>query len=162
MVALVGSPNVGKSVIFNYLTGGRVQVSNYPGTTVEIARGKMIWGGISLEIVDTPGIYSFRPITFEEQVTRRLLWTERPALVVHVIDAKNLERMLPLSFQILEAGLALLLTLNMMDEARRLGLSFNVPALKRALGVEVILATSIRGEGLPQLREKVTAHVARL
>ena len=88
----MGSPNVGKSVIFNYLTGGRVQVANYPGTTVEVARGKMIWAGVSLEIVDTPGIYSLLPITAEEQVTRRLLWTEKPALTVHVVDAKNLER----------------------------------------------------------------------
>ncbi|NLN16423.1 MAG: GTP-binding protein [Firmicutes bacterium] len=162
MVALVGSPNVGKSVIFNYLTGGRVQVANYPGTTVEVARGKMIWAGVSLEIVDTPGIYSLLPITAEEQVTRRLLWTEKPALTVHVVDAKNLERMLPLSFQILEAGLPMLLTLNMMDEARRLGLSFNVSALERALGVEVILAASIRGEGLPELRERVIKYVAGL
>ena len=125
-------------MIFNYLTGGRVQVANYPGTTVEVARGKMIWAGVSLEIVDTPGIYSLLPITAEEQVTRRLLWTEKPALTVQRSRRQEPRAHAAPLFQILEAGLPMLLTLNMMDEARRLGLSFNVSALERALGVEVI------------------------
>ncbi|MFN3422045.1 MAG: FeoB small GTPase domain-containing protein, partial [Armatimonadota bacterium] len=103
-VALVGSPNVGKSLIFNRLTGIYVTVSNYPGTTVEIFRGRTYIEGVLYEIIDTPGMYSLLPSSEDERVARRLLMEERPDVVVHVVDAKNLERMLPLTLQLIEAG----------------------------------------------------------
>jgi ferrous iron transport protein B len=160
VVILVGHPNVGKSVIFNYLTGARVHVANYPGTTVTISRGQLIWSGVNLQIIDTPGLYSLLPVTGEERVTRDLLWRTKPHLVVHVIDAKNLQRMLPLTLQLLETGLPLLLNLNIMDEARQLGLTFNLDLLERSLGIPVVATTSITGEGMVTLRQKVITHVS--
>ncbi|MDI3522050.1 MAG: hypothetical protein PWP43_232, partial [Bacillota bacterium] len=128
-VALVGNPNVGKSVLFNRLTGIYVTVSNYPGTTVEVSRGKGRFGGEELEVIDTPGMYSLLPITEEERVARRLLITESPSAVLHVVDARNLERMLPLTFQLIEAGQPLILVLNIMDEARRRGIHIDCTRL---------------------------------
>lgn len=102
LVAVVGCPNVGKSVLFNALTGAYVTVSNYPGTTVEVARGKGRLRDAEVGVVDTPGMYGLLPITEEERVARRILLEERPAVVVHVVDAKNLGRMLPMTFQLME------------------------------------------------------------
>jgi ferrous iron transport protein B len=94
-VLIVGNPNVGKSVLFHKLTGRYVTVSNYPGTTVEVARGTMRYRGREFTIIDSPGMYSLTPITDEERVARRILLRGRPDLVLHVVDAKNLARMLP-------------------------------------------------------------------
>lgn len=151
-IALVGTPNVGKSVIFNALTGAYVTVSNYPGTTVEVSRGKARLGKDQVEVIDTPGMYSFLPITAEENVTRQLLLREKPDLVVHVVDGKNLERMLPLTIQLREAGFNMILTINMMDEARHFGLEIDREALNQQLGIPVVLTTASLGEGLGELR----------
>ena len=114
-IAIVGSPNVGKSVLFNVLTKRYVTVSNYPGTTVEVSRGKTQIDGLECEVIDTPGMYSLLPITEEEKVARRILINEKPDFVIHVVDAKNLERMLPLTLQLIETGLALVLVLNIIN-----------------------------------------------
>ena len=90
----LGCPNVGKSVFFNRLTGAYVTVSNYPGITVEVSRGKGKIGDEFFEVVDTPGMYSLLPITEEEAVSRRLLLREHPEAVIHVVDAKNMQRIL--------------------------------------------------------------------
>src|SRR3972149_6872922 len=134
-VALVGSPNVGKSVTFGRLTGVYVTVSNYPGTTVEVTRGRGRLGEKECEIVDTPGMYGLLPISEEERVARSILFDERPAVVVHVVDAKNLDRMLPLTLQLVEAELPVILNLNMMDEAERLGMSIDIEKLEEELGI---------------------------
>jgi ferrous iron transport protein B len=157
LIALVGSPNVGKSVLFNALTGAYVTVSNYPGTTVEVARGRLKAEGGPREVVDTPGMYSLLPITDEERVTRRLLLQERPETVVHVADAKNLERLLPLTLQLLEAGLPLVLAVNMIDEAERRGLRLRAEELERRLGVPVVATAGISGRGLPELMARLAA-----
>jgi ferrous iron transport protein B len=154
-VAIVGNPNVGKSVLFNRLTGAYVTVSNYPGTTVEVSRGTGHVEGIGVEVIDTPGIYSFQPISEEERVARRILLTERPDAVLHVVDAKNLERMLPLTFQLVEANLRVVLVVNMVDEARRLGIGIDARALEEDLGVPVVLTVSTQKEGLPELRRRI-------
>ena len=120
-VVLAGNPNVGKSVLFYRLTGKYVTVSNYPGTTVEVFRGTAKINGRAVEIVDTPGMYSLTPVTEEEAVTGRLLLETNPDLVIHIVDAKNLPRMLPLTLELLNNGFPLILVLNMMDEAERLG-----------------------------------------
>jgi ferrous iron transport protein B len=104
-------------------------VSNYPGTTVEVARGVMRYRGREFTIIDSPGMYSLTPITDEERVARRILLRDRPDLVLHVVDAKNLARMLPLTVQLLETGAPVILVLNMMDELERAGLSIQVEAL---------------------------------
>jgi len=157
-VALVGTPNVGKSVIFNLLTGARATVSNYPGTTVEVSRGKSSLGRAALGVVDTPGMYSLMPITEEERVTRRLLLDEHPTVVLHVIDAKNLERMLNLTLQLIEAGLPVVLVVNMIDEARRLGIKIDFRKLETLLGIPVVATSAVYRRGLDRLKEAVAGY----
>ena len=161
-IVIVGSPNVGKSVLFGALTGTYATVSNYPGTTVEVFRGKGKIGGEEFEIIDTPGMYSFLPITEEERVARQILIHESPRVVLHVIDAKNLERMLSLTLQLLEAHLPVILVLNIMDEARRLGLRFDVEYLEKELGIHVVPTVSTTGEGVDILKGKIEAYVKEL
>jgi ferrous iron transport protein B len=158
-VGIVGSPNVGKSVVFNSLTGAYVTVSNYPGTTVDVSRGKAKVGGQEVEIVDTPGMYSLLPITEEERVARLLLFEEKPDAVLHVVDAKNLERMLPLTLQLIEAGLPVILDLNMMDEAERVGIEVDVNELEKKLGIPVVATVAITGRGMETLRRRLVEYV---
>lgn len=133
-IALVGYPNVGKSVLFNALTGRYAVVSNYPGTTVDVSWGEASFGRITVQVVDTPGTHSLLPGSEEEAVTRRLLWTERFELVLHVVDAKSLERMLPLTLALDEAGFRLILVVNMYDEAKCLGCAVDIDKLASCLG----------------------------
>ena len=154
-VALVGNPNVGKSVLFNALTGAYVTVSNYPGTSVEVSRGSAVIDGKSFEIIDTPGMYSILPITEEERVAREILLHEAPDLVIHVLDARNLERMLSMTLQLIEAGLPMLLVVNIMDEAERMGLEIDIPLLQEKLGIPVIGAATAKKRGLPEIRRAI-------
>ncbi len=160
-VALVGSPNVGKSLIFNRLTGIYVTVSNYPGTTVEIFRGRTYIEGVLYEIIDTPGMYSLLPGSEEERVARRLLMEERPDVVVHVADAKNLGRMLPLTFQLIEAGFEVVLALNMMDEANKAGLKIDTQLLSETLCIPVVPVVATTGKGIAELRRVIHAIADR-
>jgi ferrous iron transport protein B len=153
IVAVVGSPNVGKSVLFNRLTGHYVTVSNYPGTTVEVSRGTCKVGGRTVTIVDTPGMYGLCPLTEEERVSRRMLMDDRPDAVIHVVDAKNLPRMLPLTAQLIEAGFPVILVLNLMDELESAGMSVDSDALGAELGIPVVRAAFLRGRGLRELRD---------
>lgn len=157
-IAIVGAPNVGKSVLFNNLTGTYVTVSNYPGTTVEVSRGNSQIGGEKLEVIDTPGMYSLLPITEEERVARDILINENPRLTLHVVDAKNLERMLPVTLQLIEAGLRTILVLNIMDEAERLGLDIDIHKLEQELGIPVISTVSTTGRGMDILRGKIEEY----
>lgn len=161
-IAIAGSPNVGKSVMFNNLTGKYATVSNYPGTTVEVYRGKGKIGNEEFEIIDTPGMYSFLSITEEENVARKILLDEAPCVILHVIDAKNLERMLPLTLQLLEAGLPVILVLNIIDEARSLGISINITRLEEELNIPVVETVSTTGEGLDILKGKIEEYVKRI
>ncbi|CAH2031053.1 ferrous iron transport protein B [Trichlorobacter ammonificans] len=154
-VALVGNPNVGKSVLFNALTGSYVTVSNYPGTSVEVSRGKAVIRNETWEVVDTPGMYTLHTITEEERVAREILLNERPDLVLHVLDARNLERMLAMTVQLIEAGLPVVLVVNIMDEAERMGLSFDLPLLQQRLGIPVIAAAMARKRGLEEIRAAI-------
>lgn len=160
-VALVGMPNVGKSVIFNQLTGAYATVSNYPGTTVEVSRGRMLHQSVPIEIIDTPGMYSLLSITEEEKVARDLLLLESPDLVIHVVDAKNLGRMLPLTFQLIETGLPLILAINMLDEAERLGIAVSLTPLEQELGIIGILLAAAKGWGLQELRNRIGEYVSQ-
>src|SRR5512137_2972658 len=157
-VALVGNPNVGKSVLFNALTGAYVTVSNYPGTSVEVARGNAVIEGEQYEIIDTPGMYSLLPITEEERVAREILLNESPDVVIHVLDARNLERMLTMTLQLVEAGLPAVLVVNIMDEAERMGLIIDIPLLKEKLGIPVIAAATAKKRGLVEIRKEIAAY----
>lgn len=158
-IAIVGSPNVGKSVLFNNLTGSYATVSNYPGTTVEVSRGKGKIGDEEFEVIDTPGMYSLLPLTEEERVARSILLSEEPAAILHVIDAKNLERMLPLTLQLLEAGLPVILVLNIMDEAYKSGIKIDAARLEKELSVPVVEAISTTGKGMDVLRGRIEEYV---
>jgi ferrous iron transport protein B len=154
-VALVGAPNVGKSSLFNRLTGAYVTVSNYPGTSVGVDRGHGTLGGRVAEVLDTPGMYSLLPTTEEERVARRIVLEGGADVLVQVADAKNLDRALPLTLQLLEAGLPLVLALNMMDEAEAAGLRVDAALLARRIGIQVVPVVAPRGRGLAALGEAV-------
>lgn len=156
-LAIVGSPNVGKSVIFNLLTGAYVTVSNYPGTTVEVARGVMRWGKREVEVIDTPGLYSLTPLSEEERVAQRILLREAPDLILHIVDAKNLERMLPLTLQLKELGRPMILVVNLLDEAQRVGVEMDLPALEQRLSIPVVGMIAVRKVGLKELKERIHA-----
>lgn len=158
-IALIGNANVGKSVIFNSLTGAYVTVSNYPGTTVEVSRGWYVSDGVKLEIIDTPGMYSMIPITEEERVTRRLLMTEKSDLVIHVVDAKNIGRMLPLTLQLMESGFSVILVLNIMDEAKALGIEINCEELQYLLGIPIVSASAALNIGINEVKKKIKEQI---
>ena len=158
-IAIVGSPNVGKSVMFNNLTGSYATVSNYPGTTVEVSRGKGKIGNEEFEIIDTPGMYSLSPLSEEERVSRSILLQEDPCCILHVIDAKNLERMLVLTLQLLEASVLVILVLNIIDEARNLGINIDIARLEKELNIPVVATVATTGEGMDILKGKIEAHV---
>ncbi len=156
-IALVGNPNVGKSMLFHRLTGKYVTVSNYPGTTVEISHGTLKARGLpDLIVVDTPGIVSFPPRSEDEAVTARVLLQEELRAVVQVGDAKNLRRTLHLAIQLAEMGLPMVLALNMMDEARSRGLKLDLDTISTALDIPVIPTIATRGQGIDALVEMVS------
>ncbi len=159
-VAVVGNPNVGKSSIFNRIAGRYVTVSNYPGTTVTVTRARKRLRHLECEFIDTPGAYSLLPVTEEERVARRVLLEEGADLVLHVVDAKNLKRMLPMTLQLIEAGLDLVVVLNMVDEAERRGIKIRVEELERRLGVPVVPTVGITGKGVKQLRTAIERAAA--
>lgn len=161
-IAIVGSPNVGKSVLFNALTKKYVNVSNYPGTTVEVSRGVAYINSAEFEIIDTPGMYSLLPITEEERVARKILIKEKSDIVIHVVDAKNLERMLSLTLQLIEAGFPIILVLNIMDEARKEGVEIDIDLLEKELGIPVIGAISTANKGIDELKKRIDQYGKRL
>ncbi len=150
-IILVGNPNVGKSVIFRLLTGSYVLVSNFPGTTVEIARGKLQLGGMSYEVVDTPGVYSLVPQSEDERVTCEVLLREKPDLVIQVADAKNLRRTLLITSQLVEFGIPVVLAMNMMDEAEERGVEIDMRALSELFGTPVVETVAIYSQGRKKL-----------
>ena len=158
-VSIVGSPNVGKSVVFNSLTGAYVTVSNYPGTTVNVSRGKAKIEGEEFEVMDTPGMYSLLPITDEERVARSILFEEKPEVILQVVDAKNLERMLPLTLQLIEAGFPTILDLNMMDETEAIGVEVDIKRLEEELGIPVVATVATTGRGMETLRRRLAEYV---
>jgi len=154
-VLLVGSPNVGKSMLFNRLTDRYVIVSNYPGTTVELSKGAAEIAGHKYDIIDTPGMYSLLPITDEEKVASDLLLKDHADAVVHVIDAKNIQRMLGLTLQLIEASLPVVLVLNMSDETRQLGIRIDTAKLEELLQIPVVETVAISGKGTAELLHRI-------
>jgi len=152
-ILLMGNPNVGKSVIFYRLTGIKVIISNYPGTTVEFLEGTMMIDGEKVRIIDAPGTYSLIPSDKAEEAAVNLLSKEKTDLVVNVVDATNLERNLYLTLQLRELPIPMVLDLNMIDVARQQGTAINVSALREELKVPVVCSVAVSGEGIQKLRE---------
>lgn len=148
-IILVGNPNVGKSVVFSQLTGARVMISNYPGTTVEFSRGQLKTKEETFEILDAPGTYSLVPTCRAEEVTAGLV--SQADLIINVVDATNLERNLFLTTQLLERGIPMVIALNIIDEANHKGININLYALEELLGVPVVPTVAISGEGVKSL-----------
>lgn len=145
-IVLAGNPNCGKSVLFHRLTGVYVEVSNYPGTTVEVFNGRL---GRDL-VIDTPGIYGVSSFNDEERVTRDIVL--QADLVINVVDAVHLERDLFLTLQLIDMGLPMVVALNMMDEAEKRNLALDVPGLENLLGVPVVPTVAVTGRGIDRLR----------
>lgn len=147
-IVLIGHPNVGKSALFGALTGRYVEVSNFPGTTVEVSTGHLAdW-----QVIDTPGIQSLLARSDDERVARNILLARPPRVVVQVADARNLRRGLLLTLQLAELGLPFVLDVNMMDEARAKGLSLDLQRLGQVLGATIVETVAIHKQGVDDLR----------
>lgn len=156
-VGLAGNPNVGKSVIFNALTGSRQHVGNWPGKTVERAEGVFHHQGWEIHLVDLPGTYSLAAQSPEEVIARDYIISAEPGVVVDVVDATSLERNLNLTLQILELTDRVVVALNLIDEVKRQGQVIDTVALEKDLGVPVVPTVATEGEGLSELVEALVA-----
>ncbi|MGH9749116.1 MAG: ferrous iron transport protein B [Candidatus Polarisedimenticolia bacterium] len=150
-IVLIGNPNVGKSVLFGLLTGRYATVSNYPGTTVEVSRGRLGPPGEPRSVIDTPGVNTLVPMSEDERVTRDILLEETGRVLLQVGDAKNLNRVLLLTLQIAEMEIPFLVCLNMTDEATRRGIRVDCDRLAERLAVEVVPTVAVRREGIAAL-----------
>lgn len=155
VVALAGQPNSGKSTIFNILTGARQHVANYPGVTVEKKSGSFRLKDDRVELVDLPGTYSLSSYTQEERIARDFLLNDKPATVVDVLDASNLERNLYLTFQLAEMDVPLVMNLNMMDVAEKRGHKIDTQKLSQELGAPVVPTVGNKGKGKKRLKEAI-------
>jgi len=160
-IALVGQPNVGKSVVFGRLTGRYVTVSNYPGTTVAVTRGRATVGAEVCDVIDTPGVNALDgAISEDEAITREVVAGDQSELIVQVADARNVRRALMLTSQLAGFDKPMVLALNMVDEAFERGIAVDAAALSAELRIPVVELVAIEGRGLPELREAL-ARAAR-
>ena len=148
--ALAGNQNSGKTTLFNHMTGSNQHVGNFPGVTVDQKIGAII-GQKDCEVVDLPGIYSLRPYSDEEIVTRNFLLNERPDGIINIIDATNIERNLYLTLQLMTMQIPMVLALNMMDEVRANGGSIDTDKLSEQLGIPVVPISAVKNEGVQEL-----------
>lgn len=148
--ALVGNQNCGKTTLFNQLTGSNQHVGNFPGVTVDQKVGIMR-AVKNCEVVDLPGIYSLRPYTTEEIVTREFILNEKPDGIINIVDATNIERNLYLTLQLLEMHIPMVLALNMMDEVRNNDGAINIEEMSKQLGIPVVPISAAKGEGIEEL-----------
>ena len=152
--ALVGNQNCGKTTLFNALTGSNQHVGNFPGVTVEQKSGE-VRGVKNCSVVDLPGIYSLRPYTQEEIVSRDFIINQKPDCIINIIDATNIERNLYLTLQLLELRVPTVIALNMMDEVYANGGTVDVQQLSRLIGVPVVPISAVKGEGVSELIDRV-------
>ncbi|HCP60008.1 MAG TPA: ferrous iron transporter B [Dehalococcoidia bacterium] len=152
-ILLMGNPNVGKSVIFSRLTGVRVTVSNYPGTTISYTRGFMKLGEETAEVIDVPGTYTLEPSSEAEEIALRML--DDGDIVINVVNAINLERNLYLTLQLLERGIPVVVALNLWDDTRHRGIHIDLDKLRELLGVPVTPTVAVTGEGIKELAESI-------
>lgn len=157
--ALAGNQNCGKTTLFNALTGSNQHVGNFPGVTVDQKIGE-IRGQKSCSVVDLPGIYSLRPYTQEEIVTRDFIINRKPDGIINIVDATNIERNLYLTLQLLELRVPTVLALNMMDELTANGGSVDVATMSAALGIPVVPISAAKGEGISELIDRAVETAA--
>ncbi len=160
-IALGGNPNCGKSALFNAFTGIRQRTGNWPGVTVERKEGHFNIDGWEVRVVDLPGIYSLDASSLDEQVTRDYLLSREASLIVNVVDASNLERNLYLTVQLLEMDVPLVIALNMVDVARKRGITIDADRLSEELGCPVVPVVAVTGEGLDRLKKEILAVADR-
>ncbi len=158
LIALVGNQNCGKTTLFNQLTGSNQHVGNFPGVTIEHKLGQVI-GWKNYELVDLPGIYSIRPYSGEEKVTRNFIIDRRPDAIINIVDATNIERNLYLTLQLIEMGKPMVLALNMMDELLGNHGSIDIQKLSDRLGIPVVPIAAAKNDGVEELM-RVVAETA--
>jgi ferrous iron transport protein B len=156
-IALVGNPNVGKSVLFELFTGKYVTVSNYPGTTVEVSRGMYAGSNNKIEVIDTPGANSLISHSEDERVARDILLRDEEKKIIQIIDSKNLHRGLMITTQLAEMGLPISIGLNMWDETLDRGMSINTDKLQEILGVDLVKTIATQKYGINALRSSVNS-----
>lgn len=161
-VALIGNPNVGKSVIFNNLVpGARQHVGNWPGKTVEKKNGKCVYKGVELNIVDLPGTYSLTARALDELIARNFIVEEKPDVVVDIVDASNIERNLYLTFLLLELEANVVVALNMFDVAEERDYRIDVKQLSEQLGVPMIPTVATTKKGMEELKDAILKAARR-
>ena len=143
IIGLVGNQNCGKTALFNQLTGAKQRVGNFPGVTVEQKIGP-VKGKMGIEVVDLPGIYSLRPYTSEELVTRDFILNEKPDAIINIVDVTNIERNLYLTLQLLEMRIPMVLALNMMYELNNNGGSVDIAKMSALLGIPVVPISALK------------------
>ncbi len=153
-ILLTGNPNVGKSVIFNRLTGVDIISSNYPGTTIDFTRGYLNYKGERIELIDVPGIYSLEPSCKAEEIAIKML--NEGDVFINIVDATNLERSLNLTLQLIKYKKPMLIALNLFDESKHIGISIDVDRLEQILGVPCVPTCAITGEGIKELVSKLS------
>jgi ferrous iron transport protein B len=158
-IALAGNSNVGKSVIFNQLTGSSQTIGNWPGKTVEKAEGNLRFNGYNATIIDLPGIYSLSTFSIEEIVTREYIAHEKPDVIINVIGAPVLERNLFFTLQLMELEVPMVVCLNQMDMAENKGIEIDARKLEKILEIPVVPAVAAKGKGIPELIERAV-HLA--
>jgi len=159
-IALAGNANVGKSVIFNQLTGLNQNVGNWPGKTVERAEGRLYFEGYRIRVIDLPGIYSLSTFSMEEIVSRDYIAVEKPDVIINVVDASALERNLYFTLQLLELDACMIVDLNQVDFAAKKGIRIDVEKLSEALGVPVVPTVATTGSGVNEMLSTVVAVVS--
>ena len=162
IVALAGNANVGKSAIFNQLTGLNQITGNWPGKTVERAEGTLHFKGYTIRVVDLPGTYSLSAYSMEEIVSRDYLAVEKPDIIINVVDASALERNLYLTLQLLELEVPVVMALNQMDFAAKKGLKINVDLLSKVLDLKIVPTVAVAGTGITELLSRVVAEANKV
>ena len=161
-LAIAGNPNCGKSALFNLLTGIRQTTGNWPGVTVERKQGHFnLSDDQRVTVIDLPGIYTLDAMSLDEQVTRQYLLSREADVVINVLDAANLERNLYLTVQLLEMGVPIVLALNMMDIAKKRGISIDVEKLASKLGCPVVTIVAVSGKGIDELKQALLTVIAQ-
>lgn len=161
IVVLAGNANVGKSVIFNHLTGLHQHIGNWPGKTVGKAEGTLHFRGYTIDIIDLPGIYSLSTFSIEELISREYIAVETPDLVINVVDASVLERNLFFTLQLMELEAPMVIALNQVDMAEKKGIEINYKKLEKTLGVPVIPTVAIRGTGVYELLQRCVETIEK-
>ncbi len=159
-IALAGNPNVGKSTVFNALTGLKQHTGNWTGKTVDLAKGKAERNGVEYNFIDIPGTYSLKPHSKEEMVAGDFICFGDAEVVAVVCDATNLERNLYLTLQILETGIDTVVCINLLDEAKKKGVTVNTALLEKELGVSVVGMTARSGEGVEELLYELSKNTS--